>query len=152
MLDRATDGDRQHVDLHRLGDEVVRAGADRGDRGLEAALAGQHDGEHVGVTLLELLTQLDAGDVRHLHVGHDHVGRLGAQKIERRGRRADGLGGEPPLAQAIAQEGRSVFVIVDDEDRAVHVCGHTVLPWSRPELEKHTPPPLTRLAAVRRRS
>ena len=43
VLDGAADGNGQCVDLHRLGDAVVRAGANCGDRGIETALAGQYD-------------------------------------------------------------------------------------------------------------
>ena len=76
VLERAADRDRERVDLHRLGDEVVGAGADRGDRGVEAALAGEHDRQEVGMALAELLAELDAGHAGHLDVGDDDVGRV----------------------------------------------------------------------------
>ena len=44
---RARAASAQRVELERLGDEVVRAGADRGDRRLEAAEGGDDDDRHV---------------------------------------------------------------------------------------------------------
>jgi len=45
MLECATHGDRERIDLHRLGDEVICTRTNRGDRGLEATLTGQYDRE-----------------------------------------------------------------------------------------------------------
>jgi len=107
VLECATDGDREGVDLHRLGDEVVRAGADGGDGGLEAALSREDDREEVGIALAQLLAEVDAGHTRHLNVGDDDVGRVGPEVLEALLGGVDGIDVEAALPQRVAQEDRS---------------------------------------------
>ena len=122
------DRDREGVDLHRLGDEVVRAGADRGDRGVEAALAGEHERQEIRIALAQLLAELDAGHAGHLDVGHHDVGRIRPQVLEALLCGVDGIDVEAALAQAIAQQDGGVVVIVDDQDGSVH---SEVIPFCR---------------------
>ena len=63
----------QRVELERLGDEVVGAGADRRDRRLEAAERGDHDHRHVGPVGDDALAQLEAAHAAHVEVGDDDV-------------------------------------------------------------------------------
>ena len=129
VLDRAADRDRERVDLHRLGDEVVRAGADRGDRGVEPTLAGEHDRQQIGMALAQLLAQLDARHAGHLDVGHDDIRRHRAQVLERRLAGGHGIDVEAALAQAVAQQHRGVVVVVDDQDGSVHVGHFSLIPF-----------------------
>ena len=85
VLGRAAHRDRERLDLDRLGDEVVRAGADRADRGLEAAERGQHDHRHVGPVGDDLLAQLEAGHALHVEIGDDDVDVVLGQRGERVG-------------------------------------------------------------------
>ena len=135
VLDRAADGDRERVDLHRLGDEVVRAGANRGDRGVEPALAGQHDRQQVGIALAELLAQLDAGDPGHLDVGDDDVGGRRAQVLQRSLARGHGIDIEAALPERVPQQDSSVFIVVDDQDGSVHL---EVIPFCRDHVHRWT--------------
>ena len=128
VLEGAADRDREGVDLHRLGDEVVRAGADGGDRRLEPALSGEDERQEIGIPLTELLAEVDAGHPGHLDVRHHDVSRVRAQVLEALLGRVHGIDVESALAQAVTQQHRGVVVIVDDQDGSVH-C--EVIPFSR---------------------
>jgi hypothetical protein len=147
VLERAADGDGERVDLHRLGDEVVRAGADRGDRGVEAALARQHDGKQIRIPLPELLAEIDAGHARHLNVRDDDVGRVRTQVLEALLGRVDGVHIEAALAERIAQEHSGVVIVVDDKDGSVH---SEVLPFYRLRVHLSDGPLVTLHTAGRR--
>ena len=69
MPERPLDGERQLVHVERLGDEVVGAGADGGDRRLHVGVGRDDDDRHVFAAADELLAELDA-----VHPGHVHVG------------------------------------------------------------------------------
>ena len=71
--DGAREREPQRLDLERLGDEVVGAGADRADRRLEAAERGDHDDRHVGPIGDDALAQLEAVHALHVEVGDDDV-------------------------------------------------------------------------------
>jgi hypothetical protein len=129
VLDRALHGDRERVDLHRLGDEVVGAGADRRDRGVEAALAGEHEWEQVGVALAQLDAQVDPGHPGHLDVGDHDVCRIGSQALQTLLGRIDGIHIVAALAQAIAQQHRGVVIVIDDQDGSVHSEVIPFCPW-----------------------
>ena len=121
VLDRALDRDRERVQRDRLGDEVVRAGADRGDRGLEAAVAG--DARSTGTSgerSRSPLAQLEAVHAAHLDVGDHDVEVVRADRVERleRGR------GEGDLvavgAREHAQQLAQLLVVIDDQDAPAH--------------------------------
>jgi hypothetical protein len=76
VIDRTRYRDRQGIDLHRFRDEVVRAGADRPDRGFQPTLAGDDDGEEIRILLAQLGAQLDARHLRHLDIGDDDIDRV----------------------------------------------------------------------------
>ena len=71
--ERALDGEHERVDVERLGDEVVGAGADRGDRGLERAERGDHDDRHVGAVLGDALAELDPVHAAHAQIRDDDI-------------------------------------------------------------------------------
>ena len=83
-------------------------------------MAGQYDGEEIGVALPKLLAKLDARDARHLHVRDDDVSGGSTQVLECGLTRGNGIDIEPALAQGITQKHRGVFIVVDDQDRSVH--------------------------------
>ncbi len=57
-LERALGDEHEPVGLERLFDEVVGALLDRGDRGLDVAVAGDHHDRQFGMLLLERVEQL----------------------------------------------------------------------------------------------
>src|SRR6187402_438431 len=73
MLHRAFDGYRHDVDVERLGDEVVGAGADRLHGGFHTTEGGDHDHRQLRVSLGRLLTQLQTAHVAHVDVGQHDV-------------------------------------------------------------------------------
>ena len=99
--DGALQRQRQRVEVERLGDEVVGAGADGADRGLQAAEGGDHHHRDVGAVGDDALAQLEAAHARHVEVGEHHVEVLGAAPA-RRPRRPSGAprGCEAPAAPA----------------------------------------------------
>ena len=69
----------QHVvvgGLDRLLEEPVGAGPQRLERGLRAAVAGDHDAGQVGLHLADLAHQLEPADARHLDVAEHEIDRL----------------------------------------------------------------------------
>ena len=73
VLERAVHPEDQLLDLERLGQEIVGAGANRGDRRIEAAERGDHQHRDVRVIGGHAFAELDAGDSGHPDVGHHHV-------------------------------------------------------------------------------
>jgi hypothetical protein len=102
VLERALHGDGERVHLDRLGDEVIGAGADRADRGLETALAGKDDRQEVRIPLPELHAEVDAGHAGHLDVRHDDVDRVGPEVLEALLCRVHGIDVKAALAQTVA--------------------------------------------------
>ncbi len=115
MLGRAPHRDRERLDLDRLRDEVVGAGANRTDRGLEAAERGQHEHRHIGSRRDDLLTQLEAGHALHVEIGDDDIDVLLGQLRERIGTTAERHRGEPALLEPELDELDHLALVVDDE-------------------------------------
>ena len=116
VLDGARHDDAERLALDRLGDEVVGAGADRADRGLERRVPGDEDDRDVGAQRDDALAELEAARLRHAEIGEDHVEVARRDLLERVcGRRAR------RDLHALASEGHleqlaSVALVVDDED------------------------------------
>ena len=122
MLQRSLQGERERIHVGRLGDEVVRANPDCGDRRLDAAERGEHRDRHVRVVGDDPLAQLEAVHAGHVHVGHDGIDLGRPDRLER------GVGRRSPrdLEAAVRQIGREqpahVAIVVDDEHTAVHAA------------------------------
>ena len=63
----------QLIGIDRLGEVVVRAGLDRLDGAVHAAVAGQQDELRFRSLLLPELKQIDAADVPHVQVAQDDI-------------------------------------------------------------------------------
>src|SRR3569833_649771 len=82
----------QHLQIDRLGDEVEGAGLERADRGLHAAVGGDHGHRRIGIILLNMLHELDAVAVGQAHIGEAEVEMRLRQTLARGGDRI-GRGG-----------------------------------------------------------
>ena len=116
MLGGAPDRDRERLDLDRLGDEVVGAGADRADRGLEAAERGQHQHRDVRPISGHALAQLETGDALHVEIGDDDVDVV----VRDRGERVGPVGERDDLEAALLEPERDqidhLALVIDDKD------------------------------------
>ena len=120
VLHRALERERELLDLERLGDEVVGAGADRRDRGLDAAERGDHDDRHVGPVGGDALAQLEAVHAAHVEVGDDDVEVLVLEQRQRFVGRRLPRRLEAGAAQRGFQRLAQTLIVVDDEDATLH--------------------------------
>jgi hypothetical protein len=109
------DRDRERLDLDRLGDEVVGPGADRADRGLEAAERGQHQHGDVGAVGDHALAQLEAGHPLHVEIGDDHVDVVVGDRRHRIGAVAERDDLEPALLEAERDQVDHLALVIDHE-------------------------------------
>jgi hypothetical protein len=144
VTERPFEDEREVVHLERLGDEVVRAGADGGDGRVEAAERSHHEDRHVRTVLDETDAQIDAVDLRHVQIREHHVELVVADHRKR------SLGvGRPPALEATAAQIRldqlaHVAIVVNDEDATLHS------PRSRGRCtEKRLPRPGSLSTAIR---
>ena len=115
VLERAIDRDLEHVGLHWLGQEIPCADAERGDRGIELSIAGQHDRGAVGIAAIELIAELDARHPRHLDIRDHHVDRIAPHVGEALGSRKHRIHREPAAAQGLAEQRGRVLLVIDDQ-------------------------------------
>ena len=76
----------QPVGLERLLDEIVGALLDRGDRGLDRAVAGDHHDRQIGLLALERVEHLDAVEPAALQPDVEHDELRPALRAPRRAR------------------------------------------------------------------
>ena len=121
-LERAFDDQDQPIGLERLLDEIIGAELDRGHRGLDVAVAGNHHHRHVGVLLLEDFQQLQAVELRALHPDVEQH-----QMRPPRGDRGDrlvGIAREPRLVALVLEnagnEFANVVFVIDDQNVGGH--------------------------------
>ena len=116
--ERALGGQRHLVEIQGLGEKVVRAGAERGDRVLERRVLRGDEEHHPVVALRGLVAQL-AG-ARGREVDEDGA-ELSAQEARPRLLGGSGARGvELPGAQRGGDAVGQVQVVIDDEDALVH--------------------------------
>jgi hypothetical protein len=89
VLERAADRDQDLLERERLLDEVVRAQARRLHRGLDGAVAGDHDHNRLGPCPLDLGEGLEAVHPVHPDVEERDVRQLVGEEPERVGAAAD---------------------------------------------------------------
>src|SRR3569623_283966 len=116
MLRRADQRELELVDLDGYRDEVVGDGADRRDRGLEAAERGAHDDRHVGPIRDDALAQREPVHRAHVEVRDDDVVTARERAIECLVRRCRPRHFEPALRQAALEHLAQRAVVVDDQD------------------------------------
>src|SRR6266478_5202255 len=120
VLDCPREREPQGVDLERLGDEVVGAAPERGDRRLDAPKGGDHDHGHIRARRDDALAELEAAHARHVEVGHDRVELRRDERFQRRRRRRARLHLEAELAQVGDEHVAHARIVVDDEDTPLH--------------------------------
>ncbi len=120
----------QRLHLHRLGDEVVRARANRADRALQAAEGRDDDDRKVGPLARERPAEVESAPEPQVQIRQDRIdGALGQL-------RAGFLDGGGPLdaevqpGQAVLQQLAELRLVVDDENLATH--GSSLLPFQAP--------------------
>ena len=123
MPERSLDGERELVHVERLGDEVVRAGADRGDGRLHVRVRRDHDDGHVFAAADELLAQLDPVHAGHVHVRDGQAEVFALEESDGRVRVGDPGHFELAPAQLAFEHFAEAAVVIDDEDAAVHSDG-----------------------------
>ena len=119
--ERAIDDEREVVDLERLGDEVVRAGADRRDRGLERAERRHDDDRQIFVARANVSAELDAAHAAHVDVGDDDVEVVFAEEAQAIlcGVRAARL--VSARFEIVRNEVTKTGVVVDEENVGLHL-------------------------------
>ena len=104
----------------RLGEKIERPELDRLDGHGNAAVGGHHDDFHVGQrALLDPLQQLDAVELGHFQVGHDHVEPPGGQLVQRFLPVGGGDHLMPLRGQIVGQGDPFDLFVVDDKDVAL---------------------------------
>ena len=83
-LERAISHQHEPIGLEGLFDEVIGAAADRRDRGLDIAVAGDHDDRQIGVELLDAIEDLQAVERRALEpdVEEEEMRLAGLDRLE----------------------------------------------------------------------
>jgi hypothetical protein len=120
VLDGAADRVRQLLDVDRLGDEVVGAGAQGLHRDVHAAVAGDHDDRQLGVDLEQLLREVDAAVLAEPDVDHRGVEVGGARVVEGAGGVARRLDLVTATLERGGQEVARVVIVVDEKDVSAH--------------------------------
>ena len=78
---RTLDGKRNHVEIERLGDEVISAGSNGSDCGVETAVGGHHDDRQIGTVLAKVPAQLEAPDTGHTQVRDDCIEFFACRRV-----------------------------------------------------------------------
>ena len=112
----------QPVGLERLFDEVIGAALDRGDRGFDIAVAGDHHDRQVGIVLLDLLEQLQAVELGALQPDvEEHQMRTAVGDFrQRRIAVARGAGRKSLVVQNARHEIADIGFVIDNQN----VTGH----------------------------
>ena len=124
QFQRVLDQAAQHADVHRLADEVERAGFQRFHRQVHAAERGDHGHRRLRVLARDLGHQLDAVAVGQPHVGQAQVVRVAGQQFARFGQVGGGADAQPHAAQGENKQFADVTLVIDDQGtfRFVHVA------------------------------
>ena len=105
----------KRVELERLGDEVGGPLLDRVDRVLDRAVAGDDDGDDLGVALERGFEDLTTVDTRQPQVGDEHVEREFRQPPQRRLAALGLFDDEPVVGQAFGDRLAQRALVVDDQ-------------------------------------
>ena len=120
MGDPAVQRKCQRIQIHRLGDEVVRARAHRSDRSFHAAKGGDHDHRNVRTIFDHALAQVEPGQAAHVHVRDHHVEVLRADSSSACSPLASGDDLVLLLAQRSREHAAHAHVVVDDQTAPLH--------------------------------
>jgi hypothetical protein len=118
LVERAPEEDRKLVLLERLGQVVVRALADRLDRGVDRAVGGHDDHRAIGVHTARRRQQLEPVDLGHAQVGDDGVEAIARrrQPLHRLGARRQRHGVVAAIGEPVGDGARHLQIVVDDQN------------------------------------
>ena len=128
-LERLLDERAQLLQRDRLREVVERAGLERGDRVLGAAVGGDHGDRDVEPLLVDVLDDAQALAVGQPHVGEAQVERLLVEEADRLGDRLRSRRVEPHPRERELEQLEEVGLVVDDEHLglATGFAGHAHL-------------------------
>ena len=122
----------QAVEIHRLGEEVEGALADRLHRILDRAVTGQHDEAEPRIRHTHLPEQVEStGSGRHEEIAHHRFRPPRLDQRQRLGRARSAARLVSPFQKVIAQAFRGGEMIIDDEDahaRYLLPTDHVIFP------------------------
>lgn len=137
----------QATEVDRFGEEVEGTGLERLDRGVQAAVRGDHGHRGLWMALLDVLDQIEAAAVRQAHVGEAQVERLAGQQLAGFLDVAGAAGVQLHAAESDFQQFADIRFIVDDQGfLSAHACGFRQLSlrgWAK--VMRKQPPPSSRL-------
>ena len=136
MLDRARHRQHERLELERLGEKVVGAGADGGDRRIDAAKGGDEHHRHVGAIGDDALAQLEAVHAAHVEVGDDDVEVGGGERGERGVGAVGELDGVATAAEPAGEKIAHAGVVLDDEQPRLHAAASTSGRWMAKQLPR----------------
>lgn len=105
----------QATEVDRFGEEVEGTGLERLDRGVQAAVRGDHGHRGLWMALLDVLDQIEAAAVRQAHVGEAQVERLAGQQLAGFLDVAGAAGVQLHAAESDFQQFADIRFIVDDQ-------------------------------------
>ena len=105
----------QAAEVHRFGEEVEGTGLEGVDRGVQAAVGGDHGDRYFGMALLDVLDQVQAGAIGQAHVGQAQVERLPGQPLAGFLDVAGAASVELHPPQGDLQEFADIGLVVDDQ-------------------------------------
>jgi hypothetical protein len=125
--ERALDEHQELFGLERLCEVVIRAAADRLDRGINGAVRRHHDHRDVAVATPSCFEQREAIELRHPQIGHEQVDIILLDRGECGTTRAQRPRDVASVAKTIGESLGERDLIVDDKD-ALRVR-HRSVPW-----------------------
>ena len=121
QLQRGGDELAQVAEIDRFGDKVEGAGLQRADRGLHAAVRGDHRARHRRVAAADMSHQVDAVAIRQAHVGQAEVEVFAFQELSRGAQVGRRAGADAHSAEGDLQQFADIRFVVDDQrGRSTH--------------------------------
>ena len=118
------DAEQELIDLEWLGDVVVGTELDSADRGVDGAEAGHDDDEGRGLDLADLAQQIQAVEIRHLHVRDHDVDATFLHALDPIPAARSGFDHEALVLELLLHPLAHVGVVVDHQDRGGGPPGH----------------------------
>src|SRR3569832_2173997 len=131
----------QHLQIDRLGDEVEGAGLERADRGLHAAVGGDHGHWRIGIILLYVFDELDAVAVGQAHIGEAEIEVRLRQALARGGERVGGGSVDAHAAEGDLEQFADIGLVVHHEGGRLGAHVSCFLLGSAKVMRKQLPPP-----------
>ncbi|KJU76517.1 hypothetical protein N619_28195 [Ectopseudomonas oleovorans] len=130
----------QATEVHRFGEKVEGAGLERVDRGVQAAVGGDHRHGNLRVALLDVLHQIQAGAIGQAHIGEAQVERLACQPLARFLDVAGAAGVQLHASEGDFQQLADIGFVVDDQGSLTVHAQLSLRGWAK-VMRKQLPPP-----------